>query len=195
MPFKSAKQREYLKRNHPELYAKWLKKYGSKPQPTADLIAEALRMVESPAGPRPRASLSSTKPLRATRLPGRPVAVRSTPTMSSSTRIQRRAGLSYRRPPRRSGPSRPAVTRRVGVSRPRLSSGFKAHSAAHIRHVRVVQTSLRRAGFNPGKVDGVKGPRTLRAVNRFKRAHGLPADGRIGHRVLRLLRQSRRAGL
>jgi hypothetical protein len=33
MPFKSAKQRRYLWKHHPELAKKWTKKYGSKPKP------------------------------------------------------------------------------------------------------------------------------------------------------------------
>lgn len=30
MPFKSKKQRTYLAINHPEIYSRWKKKYGSK---------------------------------------------------------------------------------------------------------------------------------------------------------------------
>jgi len=30
MPFKSKKQRDYLKINHPSVYNKWKKKYGTK---------------------------------------------------------------------------------------------------------------------------------------------------------------------
>ena len=30
MPFKSRKQREYLRRNKPKIYARWKKKYGLK---------------------------------------------------------------------------------------------------------------------------------------------------------------------
>lgn len=30
MPFRSVKQREYLKINHPEIYRKWKRKYGLK---------------------------------------------------------------------------------------------------------------------------------------------------------------------
>lgn len=30
MPFKSAKQREFLRRNHPKIYERWKKKYGTK---------------------------------------------------------------------------------------------------------------------------------------------------------------------
>jgi len=30
MPFKSKKQREYMKMIHPEIYKKWVKKYGKK---------------------------------------------------------------------------------------------------------------------------------------------------------------------
>jgi hypothetical protein len=33
MPFRSAKQRAYLKAHHPKLAAKWAKRYGNKIKP------------------------------------------------------------------------------------------------------------------------------------------------------------------
>jgi hypothetical protein len=32
MPFKSKKQQDFLRINHPEIYKKWKKKYGVKPR-------------------------------------------------------------------------------------------------------------------------------------------------------------------
>jgi len=40
-----------------------------------------------------------------------------------------------------------------------------------------VQSALLKAGFNPGSVDGDYGPSTVKAVNAFQRARGLPVDG------------------
>ncbi len=42
--------------------------------------------------------------------------------------------------------------------------------------VREIQTALRRAGYNPGTADGVIGASTMRAVNAYQRAKGLPVD-------------------
>lgn len=46
--------------------------------------------------------------------------------------------------------------------------------------VSVIQRALARAGFAAGRVDGVYGPRTARAVAAFQQAEGLVADGEVG---------------
>ena len=43
--------------------------------------------------------------------------------------------------------------------------------------VRAMQRRLAKAGFSPGPIDGLYGPLTAHAVNRFQTAHGLPANG------------------
>ncbi|MDD5217612.1 MAG: peptidoglycan-binding protein [Candidatus Omnitrophica bacterium] len=48
------------------------------------------------------------------------------------------------------------------------------------RRVRRLQMALRKAGFNPGAVDGRYGRQTRRAVKRFQRANGLPTTGYAG---------------
>jgi D-alanyl-D-alanine carboxypeptidase (penicillin-binding protein 5/6) len=45
---------------------------------------------------------------------------------------------------------------------------------------RKIQLALHRAGFNPGPVDGRFGTSTVRAVQSFQRAYGLPSDGIVG---------------
>ena len=42
------------------------------------------------------------------------------------------------------------------------------------------QCLLRRAGFPPGDIDGIYGPRTERAVQRLQRKAGLVVDGIVG---------------
>lgn len=43
--------------------------------------------------------------------------------------------------------------------------------------IREIQQALRRAGFNPGEIDGVMRAQTMRAVNGYQQAQGLPVDG------------------
>ena len=46
-----------------------------------------------------------------------------------------------------------------------------------------VQIALRQHGLYRGAVDGVQGPRTVRAIRAFQRRHGLAADGLVGPRT------------
>jgi type II secretory pathway predicted ATPase ExeA len=45
--------------------------------------------------------------------------------------------------------------------------------------VRLLQERLHNAGFTPGPIDGVLGPRTRRALRQFQAAHGLHATGSL----------------
>jgi peptidoglycan hydrolase-like protein with peptidoglycan-binding domain len=45
--------------------------------------------------------------------------------------------------------------------------------------VRDAQIALRDAGFEPGRIDGVMGPRTQAAVREFQASHGLPQTGML----------------
>ena len=61
--------------------------------------------------------------------------------------------------------------------------------------VSALQVTLARLGFDPGKVDGIFGPATHRALCRFQRDCGLPTDGMCGHSTIRTLeRVSRQSG-
>ncbi|MBN1869332.1 MAG: peptidoglycan-binding protein [Candidatus Omnitrophica bacterium] len=51
-------------------------------------------------------------------------------------------------------------------------------------NVRLIQTLLKKAGFNPGEIDGKLGQRTRNAVLAFQKAHQLKVDGKIGYRTL-----------
>jgi peptidoglycan hydrolase-like protein with peptidoglycan-binding domain len=53
-----------------------------------------------------------------------------------------------------------------------------------------VQRALARLGYDPGKADGVLGPRTRRAIEAYQRAHGRTADGRPTLDLLNALRDS-----
>lgn len=54
--------------------------------------------------------------------------------------------------------------------------------------VRTVQRRLAAAGDAPGPIDGLYGPLTTQAVERFQRAHGLGVDGIVGAETWRALR-------
>ena len=51
-----------------------------------------------------------------------------------------------------------------------------------------VQIALRHSGLYRGAIDGVQGPRTVRAIRAFQRRHGLAADGLVGPRTRAALR-------
>ena len=50
--------------------------------------------------------------------------------------------------------------------------------------VRGLQRRLAQAGYSPGAIDGVFGPRTEHAVRRYQAAHGLPVTGVAGARTI-----------
>jgi len=54
-------------------------------------------------------------------------------------------------------------------------------------NVALVQKALKKADFDPGKIDGKFGPRTLRAVKEFQEARGLKVDGKVGYKTLMAL--------
>jgi LysM repeat protein len=75
----------------------------------------------------------------------------------------------------------------VGVA---LSIGvlaFAPSGLAASARVAAVQIGLRAHGFNPGPVDGVRGPMTTKALRSFQRAHGIRATGRVGRATRRAL--------
>jgi putative peptidoglycan binding protein len=45
--------------------------------------------------------------------------------------------------------------------------------------VRQAQSALQDAGFEPGRIDGVMGPKTEAALRQFQAAQGLPQTGRL----------------
>jgi hypothetical protein len=50
--------------------------------------------------------------------------------------------------------------------------------------VEQIQLRLALAGYYHGSIDGVSGNGTRRAIREYKRAHGLPEDGKIGQQLL-----------
>ncbi len=68
----------------------------------------------------------------------------------------------------------------IGVTRPPAARAASADVAA-------LQVAMKAVGLYGGRVDGVTGPRTLRAVTRFQRSKRLSADGVAGPRTRKSL--------
>jgi Putative peptidoglycan binding domain len=67
-------------------------------------------------------------------------------------------------------------------ARPSGSGTFEAtpsHAMPRENMVRDAQVALRDAGYEPGRIDGVMGPRTQAAIREFQQAHGLPQTGTL----------------
>ncbi|MBI4549667.1 MAG: peptidoglycan-binding protein [Candidatus Omnitrophica bacterium] len=72
----------------------------------------------------------------------------------------------------------------------RLSALQMQFNRVNLRPAQVatLQRALWRAGFRPGRVDGIFGSQTLRAVKSFQRSKGLTPDGIVGSRTWAKLR-------
>jgi peptidoglycan hydrolase-like protein with peptidoglycan-binding domain len=68
-----------------------------------------------------------------------------------------------------------------------LARGSGYSSSAESQPVRELQRHLRRVGARPGPVDGLFGPLTEGAVERFQAAHGLATDGVVGSQTKKRL--------
>lgn len=54
-------------------------------------------------------------------------------------------------------------------------------------HVSAVQARLKKLGFDPGEIDGIRGRRTIRAIKAFQKSKRLVQDGIAGPRTLKKL--------
>ncbi|MGV9732125.1 peptidoglycan-binding protein [Streptomyces albogriseolus] len=73
----------------------------------------------------------------------------------------------------------------AGLSRTRDAILLNGHAGAQVAEA---QCLLRRAGFPPGDIDGIYGPRTERAVQRLQQRAGLVVDGIVGPHTWGVLR-------
>jgi peptidoglycan hydrolase-like protein with peptidoglycan-binding domain/Flp pilus assembly protein TadD len=71
-----------------------------------------------------------------------------------------------------------------------LSAGYASGGAAPVR---ALQRRLASAGYSPGPIDGLFGPRTEHAVRRLQAAHGLKVNGVAAGLTFAVLRGSRSA--
>lgn len=51
-------------------------------------------------------------------------------------------------------------------------------------NIKLIQSLLEKAGFDPGKIDGKLGPKMKKAVTAFQKSRGLKPDGKIGYKTL-----------
>ena len=55
-----------------------------------------------------------------------------------------------------------------------------------------IQQQLAQRGFNPGPIDGIRGPQTTAAIKAFQKANGLAVDGIVGPKTLAALQSQQR---
>jgi peptidoglycan hydrolase-like protein with peptidoglycan-binding domain/DNA invertase Pin-like site-specific DNA recombinase len=92
-------------------------------------------------------------------------------TAAAVARLQRDSGLTT------DGIVGPQTRRVLKAEAPPLVPGAGYNQPGGSKQVREVQRKLRALGQRPGRVDGMYGPRTRAAVERFQRAADRPATG------------------
>ena len=69
----------------------------------------------------------------------------------------------------------------------RTNFDIKPRSGKSKERTMEIQAALKNAGFYSGKIDGVSGKGTRRAIKKFQKTNGLTADGVVGKRTWELL--------
>lgn len=63
-------------------------------------------------------------------------------------------------------------------------SDGKVYDSTHfIPTTKDIQAALKKAGFEPGPIDGKMGPKTRQAIKEFQRTKGLVVDGKVGSKT------------
>jgi putative peptidoglycan binding protein/helix-turn-helix protein len=124
----------------------------------AAMCFSVLLAVRLPEGERPRAAGPNASSARSA----------SRPPATHACDIERIDGLWY-----------------AGHSRTRNTLVGHGHAGPQVTEA---QCLLRRAGVDPGKIDGIFGPLTQRAVRQVQRQAEVPADGIIGVHTWKILR-------
>ena len=109
-------------------------------------------------------------------------------TEAAVERFQRDSGLSA------DGIVGPQTRRLLNAEAPPLAPGAGYGQPGGSPRVRAIQRRLRALGSRPGAVDGVYGPRTQAAVERFQRSVREPASGVLSPATVAALARAGRAG-
>ncbi len=64
---------------------------------------------------------------------------------------------------------------------------IKSRHVKSKENTKEIQTCLKNAGFYTGKIDGIKGKNTKKAIREFQKANGLAPDGIVGKKTWELL--------
>jgi peptidoglycan hydrolase-like protein with peptidoglycan-binding domain len=99
--------------------------------------------------------------------------------------------IRYTQPPVRNVAGRlPSSTAGSAAPAPRQPLDHVTGAVPDVSYAFIVsvQEELKKHGFNPGPIDGLHGPRTRRAVQRYQARAGLPADGEITLELLNHLK-------
>ncbi len=75
----------------------------------------------------------------------------------------------------------------VNMSQPNTNISVKPREGARAGKMKEIQQALKNAGYYDGKIDGVKGKNTKKAIKDFQKSNGLQADGVVGRRTWDLL--------
>ncbi|MBN2452849.1 MAG: peptidoglycan-binding protein [Candidatus Omnitrophica bacterium] len=75
----------------------------------------------------------------------------------------------------------------VAQPQPGTNISVKPRAGAYAGKMKDIQRALKTAGYYDGKIDGIKGKGTKKAIKDFQRANGLQIDGVVGSRTWELL--------
>lgn len=75
----------------------------------------------------------------------------------------------------------------TGASQVKTNISVKMREGTRSEKMRDIQQALKNAGYYDGKIDGIKGKGTKKAIKDFQKANGLKADGVVGRKTWDLL--------
>lgn len=77
--------------------------------------------------------------------------------------------------------------RAAGASQAKTNISVKSREGMYSGRMKDIQQALKNAGYYNGRVDGIKGKGTRRAIKDFQKTSGLKADGVVGSKTWDLL--------